>query len=61
MGARYGPEQYRQWVGEGLSAWGGIHVVEAHTPLSVWDEMLIVDAHGPVGLELANHCRQPKT
>ena len=30
--------------------------------LSVRDGIpLIVDAHGPVGLELANHCRQPKT
>ena len=28
--------------------------------LSAWDGTPTVDAHAPVGLELANHCRQPK-
>ena len=29
--------------------------------LSAWDETPIVDAHASIGLELANHYRQPKT
>ena len=29
--------------------------------LSAWDGISLVDGHGPVGLELANHCRHPKT
>ena len=48
-------------MGEGLSTWGGILVVDAHAPLSVWDGIPFVDAHGPGGLELANQSRQPKT
>ena len=48
-------------MGEGLSTWGGVHVVDAHAPVSVWDGIPFVDAHGPGGLELANHCRQSKT
>ena len=28
--------------------------------LSVWDGTPIVDAHAPIGLEVANHCRQPE-
>lgn len=41
---------------------GGYLWVDALAPLSAWEGILIrVDAHTPVGLELANHCRQPKT
>jgi hypothetical protein len=40
---------------------GGYLWVDALAPLSAWEGILIrVDAHTPVGLELANHCRQPK-
>jgi hypothetical protein len=41
---------------------GGYLWVDALAPLSAWEGIPIrVDAHTPVGLELANHCRQPKT
>ena len=35
--------------------------VDAFAPVSAWEGIPIrVDAYTPVGLELANHCRQPK-
>jgi hypothetical protein len=35
--------------------------VDALAPVSAWEGIPIrVDAYTPVGLELANHCRQPK-
>ena len=48
-------------MSEGLSAWGGKLVVDAHAPLSKWDGIPIVDAHAPVLLELDIHPRQPTT
>ena len=41
---------------------GGYLWVDALAPVSAWEGIPIqVDAHAPVGLELANHCKQPKT
>jgi len=48
-------------VSEDLSAWGGTHLVDAHALLSAWDGTPLVDAYASFGLELAKHCRQPKT
>ena len=40
---------------------GGYLWVDALAPVSAWDGIPTrVDAHTPVGLELANHYRQPK-
>ena len=48
-------------VSEDPSAWGGTHLVDAHGLLSAWDGTPLVNAYAPDGLELAEHCRQPKT
>ena len=40
---------------------GGYLWVDALAPVIAWEGIPIrVDAHAPGGLELANHCRQPK-